>query len=394
MRFTPKSELYQRVYSLQRLMKNQDIDGALVVQNADLFYFAGTVQQAHLYIPAEGEPTLAVKKNYERAARESALEKIVPLDSPKDLVKILPGPGQRGSRRIGLELDVLPANLFLRYQKMFQPVELIDISTLIRTIRAVKSNYELNLIREAAVLNYKLFTAVPDCLKEGISEVELAGKLEAIYRREGHQCHVRTRAFNMELAYGHLMSGWSLGMPSAAPGPTGGFGLNPSFSQSAGKKLIGRDEPVIVDYVGVIDGYMVDQARIFCIGDLPPKFKQAHQASLEIQQIIVDCGKPGVACGELYDLALQKANASGFGEYFMGRPDPVPFVGHGVGIELDELPVIARGVTAKLEAGMVFALEPKFVFPDGAAGIENTFVVTEQGLENLTDGYGDEIVYL
>ncbi|SFG77364.1 Xaa-Pro aminopeptidase [Desulfotomaculum arcticum] len=394
MRYTPRSELYQRVQRLQVLLQNQSIDGALIVQNADLFYFAGTVQQAHLYIPAGGEPVLAVKKNYERAARESALENIIPLDNPKNLTKIIPAREQGGNNRIGLELDVLPANLFLRYQKMFQPAELVDISLLIRTVRAVKSSYELNLIREAAKLNHKLFTTVSEFLKEGISEVELAGKLEAVYRREGHQCLVRTRAFNMELAYGHLMSGWSLGVPSAAPGPTGGFGLNPSFSQSAGRKLIGRDEPVIVDYVGVIDGYMVDQARVFCIGDLPPKFKEAHNTALEIQQIIVERAKPGAVCGELYDLAVQRANASGWGEYFMGYPDPVPFVGHGVGIELDELPVIARGVTAKLEAGMVFALEPKFVFPDGAAGIENTFVVTEQGLENLTAGCDDVIIYL
>ncbi|WP_027366195.1 M24 family metallopeptidase [Desulfotruncus alcoholivorax] len=394
MRYTPKSELYRRVQRLQILLQKQNIDGALIVQNADLFYFTGTVQQAHLYIPVDGEPVLAVKKNYERAKRESALENVIPLDNLKDLAKMMPDRGQGGNRRIGLELDVLPVNLFGRYQRMFQPAEFVDISMSIRTVRAVKSNYEISLIREAAKLNQKLFAAVPEFLEEGVSEVELAGKLEAVYRREGHQCYVRTRAFNMELAYGHLMSGWSLGVPSAAPGPTGGFGLNPSFSQSAGKKPIARNEPVIVDYVGVIDGYMVDQARVFCIGDLPAKFKEAHHAALEIQQMIVERGKPGTVCGELYDLALQRANAGGFGDYFMGYPDPVPFVGHGVGIELDELPVIARGVTAKLEAGMVFALEPKFVFPDGAAGIENTFVVTERGLENLTAGCGDAIIYL
>lgn len=393
MRYTPKSELEQRVQKLQDIMKKQSIDGAVIVQNADLFYFAGTTQQSHLFIPAEGKPVLMTKKSFERAKRESALENIVPFDNLKELPGILKSYGYSPLKRIGFELDVLPANLYLRYLKLLEPAGLLDISPYIRAVRAVKSPYELEILRDAARLNHTLFSHVRELLREGISEVEFAGKLEAVYRREGHQCLVRARAFNMELAYGHLMSGWNSGVPGASPGPTGGSGLNPSFAQGASAKVIGRDEPVLVDYVGVIDGYMVDQARIFCIGSLPRKLVDAHNVALEIQEIIKERARPGVLCGELYDLAVRRAGESGFGDHFMGYPDPVPFVGHGVGIELDELPVVARGVKTPLEEGMVFALEPKFVFPEGAVGIENTFVVTRDGLENLTV-FDEGIIYI
>lgn len=393
MRYTPYTELEQRTLKLQDFMKKQNLDGALIVQNADLFYFAGTAQSAHLFIPAEGKPVLMVKKSFDRGKIESALENVIALNNLKELPAILKSFGYGSLKRIGLELDVLPANSYLRYRKLLGPAELQDVSANIRSVRAVKSVYELEMLRDAARLNQSLFSSVREYLREGISEVEFSGKLEAVFRREGHQGLVRTRAFNMELYYGHLMSGWSLGMPGASPGPTAGSGLNPSYPQGAGAKIIGRDEPVMVDYVGVIDGYMVDQARIFCIGSLPQKMVDAYKVSLEIQEMIRERARPGAICGELYDQAVRMAGESGFAEHFMGYPEPVPFVGHGVGIELDELPLIARGVKSPLEEGMVFALEPKFVFPEGAVGIENTFAVTGSGLETLTV-FDEEIGYI
>lgn len=384
MRYTPKSELEQRTQKLQAAMQKQGMNGAVIVQKADLFYFSGTAQQAHLFIPAAGKPVLAVKKSFERAKEESALENVIPLGNLKELPGLLESYGCGPIKKIGFELDVLPANLYFYYQKLLGPAEIVDVSQQIRTVRAVKSPYEVDLVRDAARLNNVLFSSVRELLQEGVTEVEFSGKIEAVCRREGHQSFIRSRAFNMELAYGQMMSGWNLAVPSTSPGPMGGSGLNPSFPQGAGWKKIGRNEPVMVDYAGVIDGYLVDQARIFCIGSLPQKLVDVHNIALEIQEMLMERSRPGAICAELYDLAVRKAVESGLGDNFMGYHDPVPFVGHGVGIELDELPVLARGVKIVLEEGMVFALEPKFVFPEGAVGIENTFVVTKEGLEKLT----------
>lgn len=393
MRYTPLSELESRVSRLQKLMKEKNIDGAIIVQNADLFYFSGTVQRSHIFIPVEGKPVLMVKKSYDRAKQESALENIIPLKSMKELPEKVSFFYKGKLKRIGFELDVIPANLYFYYEKLFDTSEIVDISPLIREVRAVKSPYELEIIKDAAKLNQTLFSHVREFLHEGITEVELAGKLESVYRKEGHQCYIRMRGFNQETVYGNLTSGYNMSVPSFFDGPIGGRGLNPSFPQSAGFKKICRDEPVIVDYVGVYDGYMVDQTRIFCIGKLPEKLIRAYNVALEIQELIKEKAKPGISCAVLYELAIKAAQNNGLEEHFMGYSERVNFIGHGVGIELDELPVIARGVNKPLKEGMVLALEPKFVFPEGAVGIENTFVVRENGLELLTI-YDESIGYI
>ena len=106
---------------------------------------------------------------------------------------------------------------------------------------------------------------------------------------------------------------------------------------------------------------------------------------MAIEAAILDKVRPGTIWEDLYLLALDKAEQAGLSEHFMGMGrDRVRFVGHGVGLELDEMPVFAKGLKQELEPGMVFALEPKFVFPEGAVGIENTHLVTESGVETLT----------
>ncbi|MEN6388906.1 MAG: Xaa-Pro peptidase family protein [Syntrophomonas sp.] len=381
---TPLSELEKRASLLQTMMKSKDLDGAIIIQNADLFYFAGTTQRSHLFIPTEGEPALMIRKNYERAIRETNLKNVFRFTNLKTLPEMLENLAGYKMKRIGFELDVLPANLLFYYQKMLDPIRIVDISNLIRQVRGVKSPYEIEIIEKAAQLNHTMFSHVKEYLREGITEVEFASKLEAVYRQGGHQCFIRMRGFNLEIVYGHMMSGWNLAVPSFFDGPTGGSGLNPSFPQGAGFKKIERNEPVMVDYVGVLDGYMVDQARIFCIGQLNPQMLYAYNVAIEIQEMVKEMAKPGALCSEIYQAALQIADKQGLKDHFMGYPEPVTFIGHGLGIELDELPVIARGFEMPLQEGMVFALEPKFVFPEGAVGIENTLLVTSKGLKNLT----------
>lgn len=160
MRYTPKTELDQRVAKLQELLKQQDIDGVIIVQNADLFYFTGTVQQSHLFIPAEGRPVLLVKKSYERAREESSLDNIVYLESLKDIFAVLQSYDYSGFKTLGFELDVLPANLYMRYQKFFKPVNIVDASPLIRTVRMVKSTYELEILRDAVRMNIEVFSFI------------------------------------------------------------------------------------------------------------------------------------------------------------------------------------------------------------------------------------------
>ncbi|MBN2126305.1 MAG: aminopeptidase P family protein, partial [Deltaproteobacteria bacterium] len=248
----------------------------------------------------------------------------------------------------------------------------------------VKDPLEQSLIRGAARMGDRLLEEIPRLLEESETETDLAARAEFFYRRLGHPGVTRVRGFNIQATTGHIAAGASSALPSASPGPTGGGGYGPYLSQGAAPVRISPREPILVDYLASVEGYYADQARIFSIGELPARFSEAHRVMIEIQETLALKGLPGARAGDLYGMALEIAKKAGLGEYFMGHPQPVPFVGHGIGLELDEWPVIAKNSQHILEEGMVIALEPKVVFPgQGVLGIEDTFLVSERGMEKL-----------
>ncbi len=394
MQLTPLSEIERRVKKLQSAMAKKGLDGALIIQRVDLYYFSGTGQDCHLFVPVDGEPLLLVRRTLERAREESPVQSISGIKSFSGLKKSIELACSGRMERLGMELDVLPVNNYKIYSELFPKAVISDVSPLIREIRMIKSDYELEIIRRAGRMNDSLLSEVGNIIKEGMSEVEFAGLVEARYRKNGHQGVVRIRSFNNDIFYGHLLSGSNAAVPSSHFGPTGGSGLSPSLPQGAGLKIIKRHEPISIDYVGVVDSYMVDQTRVFFLGDPPEKFLRTHGVALAIQNELMEKGRPGTRAEELYNIAVHMAAEAGITRGFMGYPHPVPFIGHGIGLELDELPVLGKKSPHVLQKGMVMAVEPKFILPgEGLAGIENSFVVTETGLEKLTN-FDDNIQVL
>ena len=383
---TPATEIRHRIQQFQSMLSQKGIDGALILQNSDLYYFSGTIQQSQLFVPAEGFPILIVRKNIERAQTESAIQTVIPFNSPKQIPDILKSRGISTPHRLGLELDVLPAQLYLNFKNLFLQTELIDISHQIRQIRSIKSSYEIQIIQEAARRSDQVAGFVYEILKEGMTEIEAAGKIEAYARRLGHQGIVRMRLWGSELFYGHLMSGSSAAIPSYLASPTGGRGISVAVSQGAGSGKIQSHEPILVDYVFAYKGYLSDHTRIFSIGSLPDDLIQAHLSMLSLQNVIASESRPGISAGQIYSRAIELANASGYTENFMGADEQrIRFVGHGIGLELDEYPFLAAGQDMLLQEGMIIALEPKLIFPGrGVVGIENTHMVTPNGLHRLT----------
>lgn len=382
----PQSELDQRIRNLQHRLCRAEVDGALIIQKTDLYYFSGTGQQGWLYIPAEGPPLLMIFKDFDRACQESELEQIVSISGSKKIPELLSEKGYALPERIGMELDVLPANHFLSYQKLFQSAEIIDISIQIREIRAIKSPYEIERIKESAERSDKMAALFPDLIEEGLTEISLAGKIEAYARELGHQGIVRMRLWGGELFYGHLLSGPPAATPSFLASPTGGTGTTPVIGQGPGMKLIEKHEPILLDYVFAYNGYLSDCTRVYSIGTLPGELQNFHQAALEIQERVKERLRPGTTAGELYSVAIDHAQRLGINDYFMGATDRrIRFIGHGVGLELDEFPFIARGHEMPLAEGMVIALEPKAIVPGkGVVGIENMHLITATGSEQLT----------
>ena len=380
---------------LQGAMQKRSVDGVLILQKTDLFYFAATSQQGYLYVPVEGKPLLLIFKDFDRAKIESPIQDIVSLVSVKKIPQVCAEFNYVLPRILGMELDVLPANLYFLYGKIFEQSKIVDISTEIRLIRAVKSEFEIEKLRRAANLSDKVAARVPELLIPGKTEVEVAGELEGYARSLGHQGIVRMRIWGGELFYGHLMSGAAAAVPSYLASPTGGEGVSDFVGQGAGFKKIAKNEPILVDYVFALDGYISDHARIFSIGALSSDLLDAHQAMLEVQNETMKQAKPGAVTGDLYEMMVSMAAERGYGDYFMGVGERrIRFTGHGVGLELDEFPFIAKGQKLELQAGMIIALEPKIIFPGkGVVGIENTHLVTEAGLEPLTK-ISDEITIL
>ena len=384
---TPVSELKRRTAALQKLLVQQGLEGALVLQNTDLFYFAGTIQQGLLYIPAEGAPLYMVRKELGRARAESALEHIVPVRGFREAPARLAEYGLPVPRVLGMELDVVPVAVFRRIADLFPESEIRDVTPLIRRVRAVKSSYELEWMRAAAEMVTALCGKAGGFIREGRLEQEVAADLEHEVRMLGHQGLLRMRAFNCEIFMGQFMSGANAAIPAYLNAPLGGPGPNPCVGRGCGWKRIARNEPVLFDYTGAIGGYLSDMTRIFAIGSLEDDLRRGYDDMVEVQELMKTLVRPGTSWSAVYAACLDLVCRQGHAERFMGAPGAqVPFIGHGIGLEIDEYPFIAGGFNDFLfEENMTFAFEPKVVFPGrGAVGIENTFVVTAEGPQALT----------
>jgi Xaa-Pro dipeptidase len=381
----PQTEVEARLAGLQAVLAARDLDAALIVQNADLYYFSGTIQQSYMYVPAAGEATLFVRKLAGRARLESPLRRIVELERPRDLADALRREHGATPARVGLELDVLPVAQFRRLERLLPAASFADVGPDIVRLRAVKSPWEVERVRAAARIADEVWALVPDILREGMTEAEFAGRVEAEARRLGHEGIIRMRGFNQEMFYGQLLSGLSGTAGSYLDTPLAGTGLSPAVAQGVSFRRIGRGDPVVFDFVPVREGYIADFTRVAVVGALPRELRRAYEAALVVQAAVVAVARPGTTCRAVYETALAAAAGEGLAAGFMGHgPSQVRFVGHGVGLELDELPVVSAN-DLRLEPGMVFALEPKFVLPGlGAIGVENTWAVGGDGVTALT----------
>lgn len=371
----PDHEIKRRIGLLQEKLQEKGLDGALIAQAVSMLYFSGTMHCQYVFIPAEGEALGLARRNMERIRAESSLP-LAKVSGFRDIAAVVREKyGQ--VKTLGLELDVLPAALYLRFGEAFSPALLQDVSQLVRETRQVKSSYEIEQFMAAAEQVDKMHRKVPELLCEGKEEITLSVELESILRQNGHQGPTRMRGFNQEMFYGHLLSGSPGTLSSFLDSPTGGTGLSVAQPQGAGRKRIRRHEPVTVDYGGVYNGYVVDQTRLYSIGPLPDKLNRAFDAALEIQEKVRELMVPGMPCKELFNTAQGIARKRGLADYFMGYGDnQVGYIGHGVGLEFNEFPIISGKSEHILEENFVIAVEPKFTLPGlGVVGIENTWLI-------------------
>ncbi|MGB9938092.1 MAG: M24 family metallopeptidase [Methanobacterium sp.] len=382
----PSTELENRMncFRLQMDKSEPEWEIAVIFSNINLYYFTGTMQDGMLIIPRDDDATFWVRKSYERALNESLFENIKSMRSFRDAAKSI----DKLPEAIYLETEVVPLALYQRFQKHFPFKNIKPVDSYIAAVRAIKSDYELSLLKKSGKIHQHVLEDIaPYIFREGMSEAELATKLFSILVDEGHDGLTRFGMFDTEIVVGHVGFGESSIYPTYFDGASGTYGLSPAAPVLGSRdRKLKKGDLIFIDIGCAVNGYNTDKTMTYMSGSSLPQYAiDAHNKCVEIQNEIASMLKPGAIPSEIYTTIMNSLDEE-FKENFMGfRDRKVRFLGHGIGLLIDELPVIAEGFNEPLQEGMVFAIEPKKGIENiGMVGIENTFIVTPRGGECIT----------
>ncbi len=367
-------ELLNRIKKVQQLLHELNADACVIASSVNQYYLTNRVFDGYLYIQAEGEPHMFVR-------RPAGLESVQYIRKPEqipDFISQLP-------KVVLLETGVMPYSTTLRLQKALGMPEIVDVSAKMREIRSVKSDFELQQLRASAKLQSEVYKQIPSLYRPGMTDIEFQVEVERVMRMNGSLGIFRAYGERMEIFMGSVLAGDNADATSPYDFATGGGGLSKILPIGASGVELKEGMSVMFDMAGNYTPYQSDMTRTFAIGKIPEIAYRAHQVSIELNQWLEQNAKPGTTCAEIYDYSLKTAVENGLEENFMGYTQQVKFVGHGLGLEINEPPVLTPRSKEVLQKNMAFAFEPKFIFPEiGGVGVENTFVVTDSGLEKIT----------
>lgn len=374
-----KNELRPRWESVKKGMIAAGADGMLISSNVNLFYICGRVFSGFAFVPAQGDPLFFVRRPIGLSG-----ERVIYIRKAEDIVGHLSDLGI-SPEAVMLEYDTITFNEYQRYAKIFAGCEIMNGSPVLNAARSIKTPYEIGLIRESALRQAKVYKRIPELYSPGMTDIGLSAEIEYLCRQEGSLGIFRIAGQSMEIFVGSVLAGDNADAPSPYDFALGGGGLDNSIPIGGNGTRLEQGMSVMVDFGANYTGYMADMSRVFAVGKLNDLAYKAHKVSIEICEALGRTAGPGTAAKELYEISAKMAAEAGLEDYFMGYSQKAGFVGHGVGIEINESPVLAPRSKDIMREGMVFALEPKFVIPGvGAVGIENTYAVTGSGVEKLT----------
>jgi Xaa-Pro dipeptidase len=382
----PVTELNDRMQRFRACMdaENRNWELAAIFGRVNQYYFTGTMQDGVLLIPRDGRAVFCVRRSYERACAESLFPDIRPMKGFRDAAPAVPGTRET----IHVDAEVVPLALLGRFRKYFPCREVAAMDSQALHVRAVKSAYELAIMERAGAIHRRVLEEeVPELLREGVSEAEFGCDLYALMVREGHQGVVRFGMFNADIAVGQMGFGANSIYPTSFDGPGGCLGIGPAAPVLGSReRKLRKGDLVFVDIGFAVEGYHTDKTMVYMFGGpLPDEVIAIHRRCVEIQHHLATRIRPGAIPSEIYSNVMDGL-ASEFLQNFMGFGDRrANFLGHGVGLQIDEMPVLAEGFDEPLVAGMVLALEPKKGIPGvGMVGIEDTFVIGPEGGRSIT----------
>jgi Xaa-Pro aminopeptidase len=377
----------KRLEGLQEMIKISGLSGGLLFYSRDVLYYTGTVQPSYFFVSPQSY-FLFVRAGSNFALHEAQIEreKIKEERKLEDIFKEISPLIRRGGR-IGTELDLLPANRFLEFSRIFNGFEIVDISPLVLTQRKRKEASEIKAIKKACSTIHRGHERALSVLKEGITELELAAAVEDAHRLAGHEGTFFVRQPDFFMSRGPLASGPNLYQISGLVYSITGIGLSASVPIGPSRRMIEKGDLVIVDIPVLVEGYHADQTRTYIIGKAKDQTKRLFQSLKEIADHLINHIRPGMKCSDIYKMALDKAEELQVNKSFLnfGSGHKSNMVGHGVGLEVNEPPVLANYDHSEISDGFVFTLEMHMMDDKfGVMKLEDMVLIGEEKNELLT----------
>jgi Xaa-Pro aminopeptidase len=366
--------------SVQKLLVEAGGGACLISTNVNIYYLTGQIFAGFLYLPEEGKPVYFVQR-----PTDFDDEQVIFIRKPEDIPDLLKERNIPLPENLFLEEDQISYSEFVRLKKVFNPAHTGNASPILRQARMVKTLWEIEQFRISAVKHAEAYREIPSVFRKGMTDIEFQIEIERIMRKHGSIGLFRAYGKNMDIFMGSILTGNNAAKSSPYDFALGGAGLHPALPIGASGEIIREGTTVMVDMAGSFTAYLSDMTRVFAFGELPQEAYRAHGLSIDMHTRLMEKVGPGTSCSEIFEWSVQMVENEGFTANFMGTVQQAKFVGHGVGIEINELPVLTGRSKDTLQPGMVFAYEPKFVLPGiGAVGNENTYLITDSGIEKLT----------
>ena len=365
---------------VQALMRKLGAEGFLVASRIGILYLSGRVYRGYLYLPAEGCPLYFVQRPIGLQG-----EGVYAVRKPEQIPDCLAAE-KIAPKKILLEADDLTHGEWLRLSALFPAAEISNGSSVLRTARSVKTPYECKLVKLTCSRHVSVIDQFAMAYEPGMTDQQWMSGMFKLLLDAGCLGVIRTAGITMEGFVGSVLVGPNGGGKSPYDYALGGAGSHPSLPIGQSGVRMEPGMSALVDIPANFFGYISDCTRNYSVGPLCQRALDAHQTALEIEEALMEMGRPGTSCEALYQKSLEIAEKRGFADCFMGSGQKARFVGHGVGLVMNEWPVLGARSKHVLEENQVIAIEPKFVIDGvGAVGNEDTFLVTANGLVSLTE---------
>ncbi|MBI5116557.1 aminopeptidase P family protein [Candidatus Poribacteria bacterium] len=374
----------QRINVFRAEMARNSIQAAILLYSRDIYYYAGVSVPSILLITHQ-TARLYVRRAIGFARQDATVSDVVADGSLRSVAEQVRSE-ELDRLTIGLELDVIPAELFFKIRDALPHAAFVNVSSLIISQRMIKDERELEFVRVSASMIEKGQRRALEVIRDGMDEIEMAAAIEAELRRNKHEGILVNRRFDAYTMYGMIGSGENLTRFAGFANVATGIGLSPAMRISASSRALKRGDLIMIDITGCYHGYITDATRQYVIGKASKKQKDVFDALCEVEDEILSAIRPGVPAAEVYAQGVQAAAKTKYGEYFMGYEEKGRFVGHGLGLELDEPPIIGPDDPTIIKENMTLAIEINTIIPGfGAIKVEDSFIVKASGVELLSN---------